>query len=597
MATQRKNGKNDKGARQRRGARRAATAASVEIHIDALRAIIARAESGPLAAEDRAQLVAVVDTLAAITHELEQSRVTVERLRRLLFGPSSEKTEDVLGPGDADADAGGGGPTDAASDAGGSGARAGGCGTQADGAENKGKKGHGRNGAAAYTGARRLPVAHESLAPGDRCPACTKGKVYDLKQPAPLVRIRGMSPLEATVHECQRLRCGTCGEVFTAKAPPGVGEQKYDETAAAMIALLRYGCGLPFNRLERLGNNLGIPLPASTQWEVVGAAAEPFAPVWDELIRQAASGEVVHVDDTNMQVLSLATQIEKELAAGRTERTGIFTSGVVSTVASRQIAVFMTGRKHAGENLAKVLAKRAEGLPPPIQMCDALSRNTSRRARAGPVEDEAEGDDDKRFESVLANCLTHGRRHFVDVVGSFPEEVSHVLQTLREVYRHEATTRKEGMSPKDRLAYHREHSAPLMDGLKAWLDGLIAEKKVEPSSGLGEAIQYLDNHWTALTLFLRVPGAPLDNNVCERALKRAIVHRKNSLFFKTENGARVGDMFLSLIHTAELCRVNPFDYLVAVQRHRDAVAANPAKWMPWNYAEALAPSTETVAQS
>lgn len=389
--------------------------------------------------------------------------------------------------------------------------------------------------------------------------------------PRSLVRVRGMGPLDATVYDCDRLRCNLCGEVFTAKPPPGVGEEKYDETAAAMIALMKYGCGLPFNRLERLGENLGIPLPAATQWEVVSAAAEAFHPVWDELIRQAATGEVVHIDDTNMKVLSIAKEIAAELAAGQGDRTGIFTSGVVSKVADHQIAVFFTGRDHAGENLAKVLAQRPGELPPPIQMCDALSRNTS------------PGD----FETILGNCLTHGRRQFVDVAGSFPDEVKHVLETLREVYRHDATARKEGMSAKERLAHHRKHSGPLMRDLKVWLDALITEKKVEPASSLGGAIQYIDNHWDALTLFLRVPGAPLDNNLCERALKRAIMHRKNSLFYKTKNGARVGDMFLSLIHTAELCGANPFEYLVAVQRHRVAVAANPEQWMPWTYVVTL----------
>jgi transposase len=84
------------------------------------------------------------------------------------------------------------------------------------------------------------------------------------------------------------------------------------------------------------------------------------------------------------------------------------------------------------------------------------------------------------------------------------------------------------------------------------------------------------------------PGAPLDNNLCESVLKRVILHRKNSLFYKTANGAHVGDVFMSLIHTAEMCGANPFDYLTAVQRHSEAVAQHPEQWMPWNYTEALA---------
>ena len=127
-----------------------------------------------------------------------------------------------------------------------------------------------------------------------------------------------------------------------------------------------------------------------------------------------------------------------------------------------------------------------------------------------------------------------------------------------------------------------------MGGLAQGLRAQLAEHRVEPNSGLGEAISFMLKHWSRLTLFLRGPGAPLDNNVCERALKMAICHRKNSLFYKTLNGAHVGDLFMSLIHTAELNGVDPFAYLVALQRHHAEVVEIPADWMPWNYQEPLA---------
>jgi hypothetical protein len=109
---------------------------------------------------------------------------------------------------------------------------------------------------------------------------------------------------------------------------------------------------------------------------------------------------------------------------------------------------------------------------------------------------------------------------------------------------------------------------------------------------LGDAIRYVQNHWVALTLFLTVAGAPLDNNITERALKKAILHRKNALLFKTLNGARVGDIFMSLIHTAELNNIPPFDYLVALQRRAKDVCMNPGDWMPWNYQATLARSLQ-----
>ena len=168
--------------------------------------------------------------------------------------------------------------------------------------------GHGRKGAAAFTGANKVAVAHATLHSGDLCPECRRGKVYCLKEPATLVRFVGHAPLEATVFQMERLRCNACGEVFTAEEPESAGADKYDETAVAMIALLKYGTGVPFNRLEGLQDHLGMPLPATTQWDLMAAAAKLLWPVLVELIRQAAQGSVMHNDDTGMRILRLARE-------------------------------------------------------------------------------------------------------------------------------------------------------------------------------------------------------------------------------------------------------------------------------------------------
>jgi transposase len=189
---------------------------------------------------------------------------------------------------------------------------------------------------------------------------------------------------------------------------------------------------------------------------------------------------------------------------------------------------------------------------------------------------------------LVAHCLAHGRRQVVEVAESFPVECRHVLEQLGEVYRNDAAARDVSMTAEERLRFHQQHSRPILDTLHGWLEAQFAERKVEPNSSLGKAITYLLRHWKALTLFLRQAGAPLDNNVCERALKRAVLHRKNALFYRTLNGAEVGDLFMSVIHTCELCGVNSFDYLAEAQRHAPEVAASPTDWMPWNYHETLA---------
>lgn len=575
----------------------------VELSIKEWEDILQRAQA-VLNEEDYQIVEAVVQSYAYVTDLLEDKRTTIDRLRKLLFGSGSEKTRDVVPQTPAappSADPPGTAPLkSAASEMGG--------GEQAEPlqAEATSPPGHGRNGADEYSGAERIAVTHGLLSSGDVCPDCQKGKVYKLASPGVLVRIVGQAPVQAKVYELEKFRCNLCGKVFTADAPAGVGSEKYDATAGSMIALLKYGSGLPFHRLEGLQETLGIPLPASTQWDIVHTVAGWVEPAFDELIRQAAQGQVLHNDDTTVKILEfMGKRARKEVLADfgespdtvdghavadhrteaaphddpprrepppgpvanrKAERSGLFTSGIVSTCEGRRIALFFSGRQHAGENLADVLAHRAGDLPAPIQMCDALSRNLP-----------------AVFKTLLANCLAHSRRQFVDVAERFPEECRYVLESLGSVYRNDAIAREQTLSPEERLALHQAESGPIMAQLQTWCTQQFEERLVEPNSGLGQAISYLLRHWEKLTLFLREPGAPLDNNIVERALKRAIVHRKNSLFYKTMNGAHVGDVFMSLIYTCHLCGADPFDYLTQLQHHAADLAARPEDWMPWNY--------------
>ncbi len=499
----------------------------IDVNVEELDRVIDETEKGPLNESDRQKLRT---TLHALVESLERRRNT-------------EKMNAVLGDQDSHASVEE---------------------RSAETNENK-PAGHGRNGAGAYRGAEKVEVAHQSLHSGHRCPECERGNVYEQKEPKALVRIRGQAPLAATVYELERLRCNACGQIFTAQEPEGIGPEKYDETTGAAIGQMKYGSGIPFYRLEQLEELMGIPLPASTQWEIVEEAAEVMKPAQEELIRQAAESEVLHNDDTGMRVLRL----EREASD---ERTGVFTSNILAITAdNHKIALYFTGRQHAGENMADVLKQRASKSPP-IQMCDALSRNTPKAAG---------------IEILLANCMAHGRRQFTEIAPNFPGECRYVLEALGEVYYNDATAREQGLSAEGRLRLHQTQSGPVMEQLHAWLEAQFAEKKTEPNSGLGKAITYLLRHWKGLTAFLRYAGAPLDNNICEQALKRAVLHRKNALFYKTLNGAQVGDLFMSLIHTCRLCGTNSFEYLTELQRHACELAANPAEWMPWNYRDRL----------
>lgn len=534
----------------------------IELDAGELRAIVERTKTSVLDAKDHAKLKATIETCLWMMAELEKKSATLDRLRKSLSinAKKTEKTSAVLqGTGDANP------PPDS---------------SDKKPEKKKKPKGHGRNGADAYEGARTIGSPHESLRSGDPCPKCEKGKVYRQRRPHKLVRIRGQAPLEATVYEQESLRCNLCGEGFTAKAPEGIGDEKYDPSSASMIGLLKYGTGLPFYRLEKLGKYFKIPLPSSTQWDIVRKAAIILAMAYEELIRQVAQWDIFYNDDTSVKILQLLKENQQIAQEGSKERTGIFTSAIVAVRNGHQSAVFFTGRKHAGENLEDVLRRRAAELEIPMQMCDGLSRNVP-----------------KELATILANCMSHGRRKFVEVVDSFPEECRFVLESLGQVYHHDAIARKEKMSPEERLCFHQEHSAEIMEALQTWMNEQLEHKKVEPNSSLGAAFSYMLKRWDKLTLFLRKPGAPLDNNICEQALKKAILHRKNSLFYKTENGAGVADIFMSLIYTAELESVDPFDYLTQLLKHPEELRRSPQDWMPWNYQAAVAVAEAATARS
>jgi transposase len=531
----------------------------VEVTPGRLEEVLERA-SGALDDEDVELLRQLFASYAGFFELVWDKNTTIARLRKLMFGAATETSQNVLG------DAQAGDHPDLCD----------GETSDEDGAEAGSPKpapGHGRHAADDYPGAEQVDVGHPELSAGDACPDCGQGTLYE-KPPGVLVRFVGQAPLHARVYRREKLRCHLCGKLFTAPLPAGVGEDKYDHTVASMIGLLKYGSGLPFNRTGRLQGSCGIPLAASTQWDIVHAAAPLITPAYEELIRQAAQGQVVHNDDTTVRILELMGERARNRApaegADDPRRTGLFTSGVVATLEGARIALFFSGRRHAGENLADVLRHRGAQLAPPLQMCDGLARNL-------PGE----------LETILANCLAHGRRNFVELHDRFPAQCRYVIEAFRVIYHNDKVARQEQMSAEARLAWHQTRSRPTMDDLRTWLERQFDEKLVEPNSALGEAIRYLLKRWEPLTLFLRTAGAPLDNNVCERALKKAILHRKNSMFYKTRHGARVGDMYMSLIYTCELNGANAFEYLNQLQLHATDVREFPDRWMPWNYRDNL----------
>ena len=526
----------------------------------------------PEAAGDFAILQALLETYLWLRQALSAARVSVARLKRYLFGSQSEKTRDILTQTPDPHQIQGNDPEPRST------------GDPRPKRKNKGPKlkGHGRMGEAAYPAAQRIPVHHPTFVRGCPCPdEDCRGKLYLLKKPRVALRIFGQPALMAKIWQQDRWRCHFCEKVFDAELPVEAQVPKYDVTAVAMIAILHFGNGFAFFRLEQHQASLQMPLPASNQSELLSKALRKLKPILKEFIRQAAQYEILHNDDTGMKILELMVKIRQvhaqrlsAPAKNKKERTGIHTTAIVaiSLTLGHRIALYFTGSKHAGENLATVLEHRGPQLDPPIHESDGLDHN-----RPGAI------------RVISGKCLTHGRRQFVDVITSFPDQCRRVVETLGEVYRIDAVAKQKKLSPADRLLLHQEKSGPVMDTLRRWLTDQFLEASVEPNSGLGKAIKYMLKRWTQLTLFLRQVGAPLDNNICERSLKKAIRLRKNSLFYKTQKGADVGDLFTSIIETCALNGVNTFHYLTNLLRNAHRLEASPESWMPWNYQARLDP--------
>lgn len=433
--------------------------------------------------------------------------------------------------------------------------------------KNKPAKGHGRLGADAYTCATDIPCTHTVYAVGMPCPhgegLC--GTLHHYPSGV-MITVDGSAPLQATRYRLEKLQCSGCRTIYTAPLPPQLNaSEKYTPSAKATLAVLHYGMAVPFKRLERLQSMMGVPLPDATQWDLVEQLANHVYPVYEYMMYLAAQSWIMYQDDTWVRILSLMKE-NKHLDKG--DRKGMYSTGLVTQTGDHTLVLFFSGRQHAGENIDRLLALREDGQGAYIKMSDALNANNPST---------------ESKEMIEANCNAHALRKFTDIEDFFPLAARTVIDRFKVVFENERQAKADNLSALERLRYHQQFSEPEMSAILSFVEQQMADKVVEPNSSLGKAYQYLINHWEKLTRFLTLPGAPIDNNIVERALKWMIQVRKNSLFYATEHGAYIGSMLISLIATCWHAKVNPIDYLAALQQDRHTVFQHPEKWLPWNY--------------
>lgn len=428
-----------------------------------------------------------------------------------------------------------------------------------------------------------------------------------------MVKLQGAPLITGTRYTATGLYCGLCGDRFPVNFPDEIkNAAKYDVSCASSLAIGRYSMGLALYRIEKNQAMHEIPVPDATQWDLIDGLYAVARPVHDVLIQNASNGNLFQYDDTPNII------IENRVKGQPTHSTAF-----ISVHEDKKIHLFFTGQNTAGKNVDAILKQRTS-TDSIIAMMDASSSNIPKTmtipegmrssktdmdnlksmlvvplsVTAAVTDDVIESpkqsrdavqiDENLAPQFILAFCLAHGRRKFFEIFKFFDKECDFVLDIIGQVYMHDAYCKSKKYTPDQRLFYHQTHSAPLMQTLFLWLNNQLVYDLTEENNGLGQSVKYMLRNWRMLTTFLRVAGAPLDNNWAERAIKIVIRHRRNSLFYRTSHGAQVGDCLMGIIYTCQQNNVNAFDYLNTIQRHAIRVAANPNLWLPWNYKQNVA---------
>ena len=451
-------------------------------------------------------------------------------------------------------------------------------------------KGHGRNGAAAFSSAREYLHALGLGLLGALCAACGIGRMSPYRDKI-IIRVVGQFIFGAERHRFEQARCRLCGAILRADGMnlvvlDGIGTSyiTYHWSACAMLIVMHYFAGAPFKRLEALHQGWGIPMPDANQWQLVDRCHDLLAPLYKVLERHGIHYAItLRIDDTGSMIIELRRQIQDEIAAirllgesVRNVRTGINATGVYLETDQGRVVLFFTGRHHAGEIIDQLLQHRRSVAQSTanklVKVTDAASKNF----------DHAQGD---LLEEAV--CNAHAFLKFRAIKDAFPVEYGIAGEVYKNVFDNDDEAKARGLDPLERMHFHRSRSLPQMQRLHQMCQHKLDAKLVEPHSPLWEPLSFLINQWERLTRFCDVPGVPLDTNLVEQTLIIPVRYLAGSFAYKTQNGADVGDRHMSLVATANANGVEPVAYLThCLTNHRD-LAERPEHYLPWAYKQRL----------
>jgi hypothetical protein len=408
------------------------------------------------------------------------------------------------------------------------------------------------------------------------CPCCGKKMHRAHKKSVTIIRIQGLHEERNEIETARCLTCNTTAEAYCTQAQEKT-LGRFEVNAAAVLIALRYSLGMPSFRLEEVTASLGFRVPDSTQWELFESAADSLRDFVVYLKKTASQAELVQLDDTTVRINELTSQFKLRkngsIEALKSDRTGVHTTGFIARFAAGKICLFGSGLHHAGEYFEKMMQARTteEQL---ILMVDASSSNTCKIKNLD-------------FQVEEANCNSHALRKFKELKENsvFEMHISEIMTLYRSIFALDKSLQKS--STDARLDAHRTQSLPKMQQIKEKIERDFTNCVVEPNSELGKAYKYFLNHFKELTAFCTLKGAPVCNNETERILKRAIRHRKNSLFFKNLIGAAVGDIHMTLLLTAKENNIDPVKYVASLLLYEKERKENPEAFLPWNFDKTL----------
>lgn len=503
-----------------------------------------RLENNKLSKQDISSLLSILNVFVSLRQLVEKRKLGLLKLLRQLFGFKTEKKDQKQRSYSA-------------------------------GPKAPGESG-GRAGRDDYPGADRQKIEHKTLTAGDSCPECLKGSLAEAEDGVDY-EWSGNAPLSLKVFLLARLICHSCKTTFTAESPvlktvddtkspdeEKTGRCDKNAKANATVGCLRFQYGVPHYRLAKIQKNSGMGLPVSTQYRMLKQVYYAGTEIYKFLIYLAAQGSIIKADDTGFKILDWLAGKGPPGKVRDTPRKKATTTAIVSdSPKGNKIVLYMTGAREAGHNVRKMLLKRHGDREAPLYMADGLAANNP-------------GSD---ISVIQLHCLTHARRHFFDIKTSFPEKCEYALDALAKIWKAEAEAKN--LSPGERLTHHQKYSRPVMESLGRWLMDKLESGEIEENNDLGKAAKYMLKRWSELNEFHHLPGVPLCNSETERMIKFIVTHRKNSLFFKTEKGAEVGDVIQSLIATCEQCGTNPIEYLAWIQENKAQAISQPEKYLPW----------------